>query len=370
MRKAMLIALVTALMAVLCGCQDTGEVENQAYVLVLAMDQAEDGGLTLTARVPRIGKSEAKSDKGGEGGNPYLNFSVSAPSWSRALEALQWATPRRINLSHIEMIVASETLASRPTFPALMNDVADTPHLYTNARFVVCSGNAKAFLEAGDTVIGTRLSSEIHAMLSQYARQGYIPDACLADAWYSTNGIYGDAIAIWACLDGPNEMGSDAPAAESPMRQRFYGTALFREGRFVVSLSPDETRLLKLIRGHGDAIPYAWQGRTVSLAPESQTRKRVMIDGDNVTLALSARLSVPDGIADEEIPNLEASVRDDITRLINLCQQLGCDPFGYAETAAGHFPTVPQWAAFDWRSHYQGARLNIDVALASSRTNP
>ena len=37
MRKAMLIALFTALVPVLCGCQDTGEVENQAYVLVLAL---------------------------------------------------------------------------------------------------------------------------------------------------------------------------------------------------------------------------------------------------------------------------------------------------------------------------------------------
>lgn len=370
MRNAMLFALVTALMLALCGCQDTGEVENQAYVLVLAMDQAEDGGLTLTARVPKIGKSDAKKDKGDGGDSPYLSFSVSAPSWTRALDALQWATPRRINLSHIEMIVASEALASQPGFPSLMNAIADTPHLYTNARFVVCSGSAKSFLEAGEAVIGTRLSSEIHAMLSQYARQGYIPDACLSDAWYCANSIYDDATAIWASLDNPNGTSDDAAGVESPMRQRFEGTALFREGRFVSALSPDETRLLKLIRGHGDAMPYAWQGQTLSLAPVSPARKRVLINGDIVTLALSARLSVPDGMTDEAIAKLEASVRGDIARLIEACQQLGCDPFGYAETAAGHFPTVPQWMAFDWRSHYQNAALNIDVVLSSSRQNP
>jgi len=370
MRNAMLFALVTALMLALCGCQDTGEVENQAYVLVMAMDQAGDGGLTLTARVPKIGKSDAKSDKGDGGDSPYLSFSVSAPTWSRALDALQWATPRRINLSHIEMIVVSEALASQSGFPALMNAVADTPHLYTNARFVVCSGSAKAFLEAGETVIGTRLSSEIHAMLSQYARQGFIPDACLADAWYCANGIYGDAIAIWGTLDGSNETSVDTAGVESSMRQRFQGTALFREGRFVRALAPDETRLLGLIRGHGEAVPYAWRGQTVSLTPESPTRRRVMIDGDNVTLALSARLSAPEGLTDEETGALEASVRGDITHLIQACQQLGCDPFGYAETAAGHFPTVPRWTAFDWRDHYKSATLNIDVTLSASHSNP
>ena len=123
MQRMRLAALIVLLALLLGGCQDTGEVENQAYVLVLALDAVGDGGLALTARVPKIGKSDAQGDKGDSGSSPYLTFSVTAPSWSAALDALQWATPRRINLSHIEMIVASEALASQPSFPELMNAV-------------------------------------------------------------------------------------------------------------------------------------------------------------------------------------------------------------------------------------------------------
>ena len=370
MRRLTLAALFLALGMALSGCQETGEVENQAYVLVLAMDGTGDGALALTARVPKIGKSAVKDNKGESDGSPYLTFSVSAPSWSQALDALQWATPRRINLSHIEMIVVSEALAAQPSFAALMRAVANTPHLYTNARFVVCRGRAQAFLEAGETVIGTRLSSEIRAMLSQYTHQGFIPDACLADAYYCANGIYGDAIAISGYVEGENGQDDAFTVAESPMKQRFYGTALFAQGRLVGTLSPAETRLFNLICGQMDALPYLWQSTEIELVPESASRRRVLFDGDNIILSPSLRLSAPDGFSEAETIALEAAVRGDIRRLIEACQRQGCDPFGFAEAAARHFSSVPEWLAFDWRAHYRNAGLNIEVSIQPSHPDP
>lgn len=364
MRWVKLIALISALGLLLCGCQDTGEVENQAYVLVLALDTAEDGALELTVRVPGIGKSDAKGKEGDAGGSPYLSFSVSAPYWSRALDELQWATPRRVNLSHIEMIVVSQALASQPSFPDLMNAIADTPHLYSNARFVICAGSARDFLEAGETVIGTRLSSEIHTMLTQYARQGFIPDVCLADACYCANGIYGDPIAIWGGLEEtPSDDEADA-VLKSPMRQRFSGTALFRGGRFVRGLSRRDTRLLHLIRGQCKTFPCAWQGGVVELSVQSAALE-ARFAGDDVALLLRLRLRAPEGFSESEALSQEAAIRTDITRLVGDCQRLGIDPFGFAESAAAHFATVPQWTAFDWKSRYIRAPLTVDLTIST-----
>ena len=365
MKKLGMLALLAVLCAALSGCHVTGEVENQAYVLVLALDSADDGALMLTARVPRIGKSSAKDEQGKNGDSPYLVFSVSAPSWPLALDALQWATPRQINLSHIEMIVASETLASKASFPELMKQIADTPHLYTNARFVVCAGSARAFLEVGRTVIGTRLSSEINAMLSQYAEQSYIPDVCFADVCYSANAIYGDPIAIWGYIAqaGPSGNARALDVAQSPMRQRFSGTALFRRGVFVRALSPEETRLLSLIRGQSRVIPYAWQGSSCELTLDSRPEKRVQIDGSAVSIFLRLHLYVRDSLSDAEIMALETAVRGDIDRLIEDCQQAQCDPFDFAELAACRFSTVPQWLAWDWRDRYRRATVETQVHI-------
>lgn len=359
-----LAALIVLLALLLCGCQDTGEVENQAYVLVMALDAVGEDDLTLTVRVPKIGKGDAQGDKSAPAKSPYLTFSVLAPSWSQALDALQWATPRRVNLSHIEMIVVSEALASRPSFPKLMNEMADTPHLYTNARFVICSGSARAFLEAGETVIGARLSAELHTMLSQYARQGYIPDACLADACYCANGIYGDPIAIWGELTDAGSK-SDAPISvtESPMRQHFSGAALFRGGQFVRALSKPETRLLNLIRGQCKTMTWSWRDRTIELPLRSSAMK-ARIEGGSLALMLRLKLGAPGGIDETDITALARSIQGDIVRLVSDCQQLGIDPFGFAESAAGHFMTVSQWLAFDWRARLARASLDIDVTIS------
>lgn len=364
MHRMTLSALIVVLALILCGCQDTGEVENQAYVLVLALDVDGDGGLALTARVPRIGRSDTQGEKGDSGNSSYLTFSVSAPSWSQALDALQWATPRRINLSHIEMIVVSEVLASRSSFLGLMNEMANTPHLYTNARLVICQRSARDFLEAGETVIGTRLSSELHTMLSQYARQGYIPDACLADACYSANGIYGDPVAIWGDLsDAGSEKDAPISVTESPMKQRFSGAALFLGGRFVRTLSKPETRLLNVVRGQCVTLSYSWRDRTVELPLRSSARK-VRIDGEDTTLILCLKLDGPSGLAETDRKALERSIRNAIARLVSSCQRQGLDPFGFAEAAAGHFMTVPQWVAFDWRARYARTPLDIDVVIS------
>ena len=367
MRRLMVAVLIALLCPLLCGCQDTGEVENQAYVLVLALDRTEDGALALTARVPRIGKGNTKGENGDSNGSAYLTFSVSAESWSRALDALQWATPRRINLSHIEMIVISQRLAAEPSFPTLMNAISETPHLYTNARLVVCRDDAKAFLEAGNTVIGTRLSSEIQAMLSQYASQGFIEDASLAEVWYCANGIYGDPIAIWGYLEEEATGSVPSPTVlESPMNQRFRGASLFQGGRFVKALAVDETRLLNLIRGRTRTLIYAWHDDTVELMPVTPVRKRVIVDGDSVTLSLSMDLRPLDNACNGDRVALAASIKNSIAELIASCQQLGCDPFGFAESASANFATVPDWLAFNWRSHFRRARVSVDLTVSPS----
>ena len=371
----MLIRRLLAVLWILCltlgGCQVSGEVENQAYVLVLALDRSDDGMLALTARVPRIGKTESTDEKGDSGQSPYLTFSVSAPTWAECLDALQWATPRRINLSHIEMIVITKALASEAAFPQLINQISDTPHLYTTASFVVCEGSAGRFLAAGKTIIGNRMSAEIRAMLKQYAAQGFIPAVCLADACYAINSIYGDPVAIWGYTDasksGASRLGEkpdlDSRILSSPMIQRFCGAALFRDGQFIQALGPDDTQLLNLLRGQNHPVALCGQESSYVLVPDGPIRKAVRFNGDDITLTVSLSLSVSGYLTEEATLALENVLKSDISSLIASCQYLGCDPFGFAESAARHFPTVESWLTYGWREHYSKADTELLIHI-------
>ena len=121
MRKRWLTLTLLAVALLLSGCRVSGEVENQAYVLALGVDRMDDGLLLLTARVPQIGKSGESGEKQGSGG--YLTFTGSGNGFPQALEALEQATPRQTNLSHIELIAVSEALASETDFAIYFLDI-------------------------------------------------------------------------------------------------------------------------------------------------------------------------------------------------------------------------------------------------------
>ena len=372
MRRLALIALLAGVALLLCGCGVSGEVENQAYVLVLGVDRADDGQLELTARVPKIGKTKA-GDSGQSGGD-YLTFSASGIEYPQALEALEQATPRQMNLSHIELLVASEALAREPGFASLVERIAETPHLYTTARFVVCEGRARDFIEAQETAIGTRLSSEINAMLEHYAQRGYIPDARFADAHYLMGSVYCDPVAILGSTARPADspvlslIGPSSPVEgiSSPMGQRFSGAALFREGRMVGALDARQVMLLNLIRGDVRAIPFECDGRSYTLTREGHVEREVHFEDGGMTLSVSARLATLDDVCETDAAQLEDDLEAALRDVIRECQRVGAEPFGFAERAAGQFATLAEWRAFDWRSAYADARVEADVRVGNS----
>ncbi len=370
MRTTGLALILALLMMALTGCRVSGELENQAYVLVLGLDREPGGALNLTAKVPQIGKSGDSSEaSGGE----YLLFTGSGDDWPQALEALEQATPRQMNLSHIEMLVVSETLARQEGFATLANRVAETPHLYTTARFVVCEGRARDFIDAQETVIGTRLSSEIDAMLDHYAEHGYIPEASFADACYAMSSFYADPVAIHGSLASEDQAAAaltrppEMPSGEaSPMAQRYSGAVLFRSGRMVGTLSPAQTALLSLIRGGRIALPVECSGKRYALTPEGAPQRHVLFEDDRLTLRVDARFSTPDDLCDADARALEAILEADMAGVIAACQSLETDPFGFAEAASGRFSTLDEWRAWRWDQRYASAAVDVRITICRS----
>lgn len=367
MRKALIALLLAALCLLSAGCGRPDEVENQAYALLLGIDREADGSLRLTARVPRVGNENKSEKRDSPSGGAYLTFSAGGIDWIDALQALQWATPRRLNLSHIEIIAVSQALAREGDFPELVRRVAETPHLYTTARFVVCEGSAGAFVEAGKTVIGSQLSSELKAMLRHYADEGYIPDVSFSDLYYATNSVYSDPVAIWGYCENaaerPSEPGSSASTPESPVEQRYAGAALFCRGRFQRALDLKQTAVLNCVSGRSDSIKLEIDGKSVELTLTGEPIKRVDVDGDAVRVRLDLSFATPDTEDPGELRRAGQAIQAAAEEVIGICRELGTDPMGFAEIAVGKFATLSDWLRFDWRRHFAGSEATVSVRI-------
>ena len=376
MRRLTLLLMLLAA-AALTGCSSVSEVENQAYALVMGIEATPADGIALTIRIPRIGQ---KSSSGGENSDePYLVLSAEGDHFAQALEHLQWAAAREVNLSHIKLIIASESLAESERFPALIREVAEVRHLYTTAGFVVCQGSARAFIEGQETILGTRLSSEINAMFWHYASHGSIPRATFADLYYDTLSGAADPVGIMGYLD-EEEVSQDVEAGAvvengfDRLRQKtrtasarqYLGTALFHEGRMVGKLDAKNTLYLNLLTCRLDSFTYTFNGLDHMLSSVRRPACRVHIDGNAVTLTAKVWLTGEDTLSEAAASALERDIAAALEAMIRRCQVDGLDPFGFGERAATHFLTYEELKRFNWPERYAAAQVFVEVHITGT----
>lgn len=369
-RKLSLIALLCAVVLAASGCAVTGEVENQAYALVMGVDTDPGGGIALTIRIPRIGQGGGDGDTGSSD-EAYLMLSAAGHDYAQALENLQWTAARELNLSHLALLIVSDALASETRFPGLIREIAETRHLYTTAAFIVCEGRADDFIEGQETLLGSHLSSDIDAMFEHYAAHGFIPRTTVADLYYASNAPYSDPTGIRAFPDAWEKpaaalIESDENALNAATRtassRQYLGAALFRDGRRVGWLDGGETLCLCLLTGRVTSFAFEADGTAWALSSTRSPRTRAALDGGRAVIHVDIFLSC----ANEADPApLKAALEHAIVAVVKKCQSLGTEPFGFAEKLATKFSTLGDWRAFDWHARFSEADISIDVHVST-----
>ena len=369
MKSAIVGALLAAALC-LCGCRPSAELENQAFALVFAVDAAEGGGVALTARIPGVSPAPDRGGVSGKGGDSaYFTVSAAGDDYAAALDRLQWAVGRELNLSQIKLFVVSEDLARQEGFAELIDAIAREPHLYSHASFVVCQGRAGTFADRLDAVLGGRLSVELTATLDRHIAHGDIPDARLADAWYAFYSVYSDPVAIRGFLSaapedaGPEDADAPSDAVAAPGDCRFLGSALFRDGRLAGWLDGEQTRLLGLITGQVRDLNADVNGRACELTLAGPIGIDLDLGGEDMTIGLAVSLSAHESLDAGEISALEERLKAGILSLASTCQRLGVEPLGMAAHAARRFATLEDWQAFDFRRRFIHADIRVNVAI-------
>lgn len=379
--KLMLIILSAILLG---GCSRGSQVEDQSYVLTMGLDRTQDGQIEMSVQIPRISGASGESSSGGSGGaGNYLQMSVTAPNYEEALEKLDWASPRDVNLAQLKLIVISRDLAEEDNCGELIENIAQTERLFTATRMAVCDGSAKEFISSIQPGIGTRISEDIDSMFKHYNNRGYVPESSLAELYYQTESIYSDPMITFAVLDPKSKQSQQQDQAkqaaalsgsvqeisasyESDIPTRYLGAALFADGSMVGTLDGDQTILANFLRNELDSFRYSCDGQSLELVPTRQTFIRVDTQADPVQIHINAHLSYA---AQEEIPD-EAAFRrilqQDIEATIRRAQELGAEPFGFAERAARSFLTIDQWEDYNWRDRFRDAQILLKINFAQS----
>lgn len=156
MKKKVLsiILLLIFSVPILSGCYDYKEPNDIAYIVAIAIDEAQNDGVynysLQFARPSQI--SGGSSEEGGSGKETIGMVSVEAPSVYSALSVANHVISKNFTLAHTKIIVISDSLAKKGVY-TLLDSIGRSSDIRPGVFICVSNGEAKKYLESVNPVI-------------------------------------------------------------------------------------------------------------------------------------------------------------------------------------------------------------------------
>lgn len=151
--RVLYLGLVLILIFFPTGCWNAREIDELAFVMGIALDDAGNGKFKVTVQMAKP-STHSKSPTGGGGGEkekPYWLATSTGQTLFEAIRNMATFTSRRIFWSHNKVIIISEKLARRD-ISEILDFFSRNPELRLRTWIAVTPGNAGDLLEKGPSM--------------------------------------------------------------------------------------------------------------------------------------------------------------------------------------------------------------------------
>ena len=380
--------LLTFLPLLLGGCTGGQEIESSLFVIAMAVDAAPEGNLTITVKALSGSQESAASGASGaqsEAGSTenleqtetgYIVLSATAPSCLRALGLLGATTPRTVNLSQLQEIVISQTLAETDATLSILKQIHAIDRANDEAVVVVTPDHAGDFIRRQRAVLGLRLSKYLEVLFEHYEQLDVIPPSPnLSAVIAAMESAATDAAAVYAAgndfdnillLQGKTEIDrlpGHLPRT-APAPNEYLGAALFSGPRMTGTLTGNEVSLFCLMTGKASTRVSVIDGAQYKTRLQTRVKRRIDPDGTLfVSLRLTLTLSAGNQQRTEE--ELAAEIAQDCVNVLQKLQAASCDAVGFGKIRIRAFPDIPAWERLNWPAQYETlpVRVTADVKI-------
>lgn len=318
--KALIILLLTMMMCSSCAALPA---EERAFAVALCAEK--DDVWRVYGRVPTY-----------QSGGGYMTVAGEGATLPAALSDMDAASPMRINLSQLRLLVADVRLAQSGELPTLLNVLSERPDMRQQCAVALTESAVKAVAEAFKPTAGARLSKALDLMLAARIEQGAILPAKLADMM------------------------------RMPRRQSSILTALTLQGEEIIlsggytmkgmRLTKEETILLSLLLGTSKA-PLLNLAEGSAEVREASARLRLSEDfalaRAELTMTVISSTFTEDGFGQ--------ALAGALLTLLSRLSGDGCDVLGLGRQAVLGSRDMVQWHALNWPEKYRGIRWEVAV---------
>lgn len=317
--------ILLALVALVCSSCTALPAEERAFAVALCVEKTDEW--RVHARIPTY-----------QTGGGYMTVTGEGDTFPAALSNLDTASPMRINLSQLRLLVADVELTENGGFIALLSTLAERPDIRMQCTVAVTDSPAKAVAEALKPATGTRLSKALDLMIDARIEQGAILPAALADVL---------------------RMGE---------RQSPILAALLLENKEIslsgeyaldgMSITADETALLSLLLGHAKEMHLTL---SEGAAEVRDACAKVLLSEDHTTARVELTLTATASTLGES--ELEQALISELLPLLTRLSADGCDALGLGRQAIMGAHDMARWHALDWPERYRSIRWELAVGV-------
>lgn len=408
LRKALTGCVLAIAFTSVSGCYDRVELEEQAFLISLGIDQAPKELIKLTARVAVPSKLSGTSGGGGggsgggsndsESGTPLV--SASGRTILEAISNMNTGIERTINLTHLSAVTFGDAAARKGLLPYLRTLVRYREFRRTLFVFVA-KGELGDVFRKDKPVLETSITRTIEDWHESSERTGYAPSIQLHRFLGSLGTPNEDP--VLPVLSVNQQVGKENPKEggdPSHLRARSLsltpggvdraganpveciGTAVFRGDKLVGILDGNESRYLQILTGSlrravisigapagqgylSFAVRYA-EPITVKLKLAGKSPRlhiaqsfEAELIGDQAAMAFTTE-------AERRVVEraLAARIkRDELHLIAKVYKGYRVEPFHYFSYARGSFPTFSSMRNYDWHSRLPSVQVTVETEV-------
>ncbi|MBQ9314199.1 MAG: Ger(x)C family spore germination protein [Clostridia bacterium] len=362
------IILIVILPLLLCGCYDRFELDNLAYVVAIGADIGSGENLDITYQIAIPVKITGESSETGT--STYTTYTVSAPSLSLANTLVNTKVSKRINLSHVKLIVYSKEMA-KSDLSGHVNVFISDSNIRPRAGIAICEGTAKEFLKNIFPKLEASPSRYYELLFSAYNYTTQAVPSQLIDLYTAFQSIDRNAYATYVKLSSGEEKEAE-----------LAGIAIFDETRLIETVEDKEfllahSLLTNNLKQTSYIIPdFNRDDRVISvrLIQNSEPKITVSLSGDSPHIKCNIRLEthlISSGsdinfydknneqrLKKELDKNIEETINTFFDKTIHEYQ---VDIAAIGKSAKQNFATWQEFEDYHWLSKYRNATYDVDI---------
>ncbi|WP_164984987.1 Ger(x)C family spore germination protein [Ammoniphilus sp. CFH 90114] len=392
MRMFHIIFLLTSFFLT-TGCWDKTELEELAEVIVIGIDQAENGYINITYKVanPEVGTS-AKA--GGNEEEPAQTFSLTATDFFSAKDIANSFITRKMTYNHVRTLIVSEDFSRSDEFLKFAYTMTRDRELRRDTWLIISKESAKEFIQNNKPKFETRPHKYYQFMMQRSMETGLVPPSSLHRFLQVMEGGEDLFLAPYVTTKKENKkkdgnedefLAGQVPKEGGDIAQ-VIGSAVIKKGKVIGTLTGEETRLAILLDNtleteemlvtYPDPLHPKYR-IAARLLKKQSTDIKMKLDSETpeievhvpITLEVIAIPSMEDYVEDIKKQqllkdSLETGMKDKMLRIINKSQtEFEACPFYWSMVARKQFLTNQEYKKFDWKSQYPKARIDVSVSI-------